>query len=370
MTIPSQANSGPLFIKPPGGYLWPPKPMKIPAKLLPLVEDGVVDAVLGQVKSGKEADVFLVQVGEEVRCAKVYKEANNRSFRQATQYQEGRRVKGSRTARAMAKRTSYGQKEAESSWMNAEVAALNVLSAAGLRVPQPFGLYDGVLIMELIADTDGHPAPRLDDVVLTPDEALAFHEDLIAQVVRMLCAGLIHGDLSEFNVLVDARGPVIIDLPQAVNAAGNNSAAMLFARDVDNLARFFGRFEPAILSLRYAKEIWALYEKGKLTPQTELTGLFEETAKRVDVGGVLRVIEDAQKENDFRVQKRADRATEKLEARTKGRRGGEDEVLLPVTPPAALPAKVPHAAHGARVPETDPRSQPQPVWGRRSALRR
>lgn len=285
--------------------------MKIPSKLLPLVEDGVIDEVLGQVKSGKEADVFLVRVGKNVRCAKVYKEANNRSFRQAAQYQEGRQVKGSRDARAMAKRTGYGQKQAETSWMTAEVAALNTLSAAGLRVPRPFGLYDGVLIMELIVGVDGDVAPRLDDVVLTSDEAIQYHEDLIHQVVRMLCAGLIHGDLSEFNVLVDHRGPVIIDLPQAVNAAGNNSAEMLFKRDVDNLARFFGRFEPALLTLRYAKEIWALYEKGKLTPEVELTGAFVEPKKSVDVGGVLRVIEDAQRERDFKIAKQAERRAEK-----------------------------------------------------------
>lgn len=279
--------------------------MKIPAKLIPLVEDGIIDEVIGQVKSGKEADVFIVRVGEAIRCAKVYKEADNRSFRQAAQYQEGRRVKGSRTARAIAKRTAYGRKQAETSWMTAEVAALNVLSAAGLRVPRPHGLFDGVLLMELITDPDGQAAPRLDELTFTPDEALLHHEDLVSQAVRMLCAGLIHGDLSEFNVLLDVRGPVIIDLPQAVNAAGNNSAATLFARDVDNLARFFGRFEPAILGLNYAKEIWALYEKGKLTPDAHLTGTWAPLVKHVDVGGVLRVIEDAQKENEFRLQKKA-----------------------------------------------------------------
>jgi RIO kinase 1 len=290
--------------------------MKIPEKLIPLVEDGVLDEVLGQIKSGKEADVFVVRVGEQIRCAKVYKDANNRSFRQAAQYQEGRQVKGSRTARAMAKRTGYGQKQAESSWMNAEVAALNVLSAAGLRVPEPFGLFDGVLVMELIVGVDGQVAPRLDDLILTSDQAIDYHEDLIHQVVRMLCAGYIHGDLSEFNVLVDHRGPVIIDLPQAVNAAGNNSAAMLFARDVDNLARFFGRFEPAILGLGYAKEIWALYEKGKLTPDVELTGQYVPPAKSIDVGGVLRVIGEVQKDRDYKVEKNREHAAEKKAERT------------------------------------------------------
>ena len=279
--------------------------MKIPSRLIPLVEDGIIDEVLGQVKSGKEADVFIVRYGDELRCAKVYKEANNRSFRQAVQYQEGRKVQNSRSARAMSKRTRYGQKEAEASWINAEVEALNTLSAAGLRVPKPFGFFDGVLIMELIVGDDGEPAPRLNDITLTPETALLYHEELIAQIVRMLCSGIIHGDLSEFNVLVDAEGPVIIDLPQAVNAAGNNSAEMMFSRDVDNMARYFGRFEPGILGLKYAKEIWDLYQKGKLTPHVELTGQFKEPTKAADVGGVLSAIGDARKEHEDRILKKA-----------------------------------------------------------------
>jgi RIO kinase 1 len=279
--------------------------MKIPSRLIPLVEDGIIDEVLGQVKSGKEADVFIVRYGDELRCAKVYKEANNRSFRQAVQYQEGRKVQNSRSARAMSKRTRYGQKEAEASWINAEVEALNTLSAAGLRVPKPFGFFDGVLIMELIVGEDGEPAPRLNDISLTPETALLYHEELIAQIVRMLCSGIIHGDLSEFNVLVDAEGPVIIDLPQAVNAAGNNSAEMMFSRDVDNMARYFGRFEPGILGLKYAKEIWDLYQKGKLTPHAELTGQFKEPTKAADVGGVLSAIGDARKEHEDRILKKA-----------------------------------------------------------------
>ncbi len=275
--------------------------MKIPARLLPLIEEGIIDEVVGQLKSGKEADVFIVRVGDDTRCAKVYKEANQRSFRQAAKYQEGRRVQNSRSGRAISKRTQYGQKASEASWLNAEVAALKVLSAAGLRVPTPFGLFDGVLIMELIVDADGNPAPRLNDLTLSPDVARLYHARLIDQIVRMLCAGIIHGDLSEFNVLVDAQGPVIIDLPQAVNAAGNSSAGMLFARDVDNLARYFGRFDPAILTLKYAQEIWALYAKGKLTPHAELTGLFRESTRKVDVGSVMAAIGDARKEHEVRM---------------------------------------------------------------------
>ncbi len=279
--------------------------MKTPPRLISLVEDGVIDEVIAQVRSGKEADVFVVRAGEEMRCAKIYKEANKRNFRQAVQYQEGRKFQNSRSARAISKRTAYGQKEAEASWISAEVEALNKLSAAGVRVPRPFGFFDGVLIMELIMGEDGQPAPQLNDLILPAETAILYHEELITQIVWMLCSGLIHGDLSEFNVLVDSEGPVIIDMPQAVNAAGNNSAGMMFARDVNNMARFFGRFAPEILSLKYAKEIWALYEKGKLTPYVELTGQFKEPMKKADVGGVLSAIGDARKERDARLVRKS-----------------------------------------------------------------
>jgi RIO kinase 1 len=352
--------------------------MKIPPKLIPLVEDGVLDEVLGQVKSGKEADVFIVRVGDHVRCAKVYKEAINRSFRQAAQYQEGRQVKGSRTARAMAKRTGYGQKQAETSWMTAEVAALNVLSAAGLRVPQPYGLYDGVLVMELIVGADGGVAPRLDDLMFTSDEAIDYHEDLIRQVVRMLCAGYIHGDLSEFNVLLDPRGPVIIDLPQAVNAAGNNSAAALFTRDVENLARFFGRFEPALLGLNYAQEIWALYEKGKLNPDSELTGQYVAPHKAVDLNGVLHVIGDAQKERDFKVAKQQERRAEKTGKAPAAPADGmlhridePDEVSSPKRDRGGhQPQREPKPADGRYFAPAKPAAKPpeaSPQYGRRNS---
>ncbi|WP_339806702.1 PA4780 family RIO1-like protein kinase, partial [uncultured Marinobacter sp.] len=211
--------------------------MKVPKRLQPLVDDGLIDEVLYQLMSGKEAQVYVVRCGEHVRCAKVFKEAQKRSFKQAVEYQEGRKVRNSRQARAINRKTKYGQKEQEQAWLSAEVDALYRLAAADVRVPEPFGFVDGVLLMEMIADSEGKAAPRLDDINLSPETARSYHQKVLQDVVKMLSAGLIHGDLSEFNVLVDTTGPVIIDLPQAVNAAGNNNASRMLERDVDNMRR-------------------------------------------------------------------------------------------------------------------------------------
>lgn len=270
--------------------------MKIPERLKPLIEDGIIDAVLRQLKSGKEAAVYLVQRGEHVRCTKVYKEVERRSFRQAAEYTEGRKSRNSRRARAMEKGSRYGKQEQESAWQTAEADTLYRLAGVGMRVPRTYGFFEGVLLMDVIEDADGQPAPRLNDVLFTADEARAHHTTLIQEVVRMLCAGLVHGDLSEFNILLAADGPIIIDFPQAVDAAQNNHAASLLERDVQNLADFFGRFAPELLETRYGKEIWALYAKGELTPDTALTGRFAESTKRADVRGVLREIDAAIKE--------------------------------------------------------------------------
>ena len=270
--------------------------MKIPKRLQPLLEDGLIDEIICQLKSGKEAQVYMVRCGEVIRCAKVYKEANKRSFKQAVQYQEGRTTRNSRRSRAMQKHTSYGQKESEQAWLSAEVDALHQLAAAGVRVPQPYGFVDGVLLMELISGDDGHAAPRLDDLSFSPELALEYHDRLIHEIVRMLCTGLVHGDLSEFNVLVDNSGPVVIDLPQAVNAAGNNSAEAMLERDVNNMRNYFGHYAPELLATSYAREIWHHYENGTLIPDIQLTGQFEDSTEAADVDELMEVINDAREE--------------------------------------------------------------------------
>ncbi len=267
--------------------------MKIPKRIQPLVDDGLVDDVIRRLKSGKEADVYVVRCGSEIRCAKVYKDAAQRSFKQAVQYQEGRKVRNSRDARAMERGSKFGRKQQEESWQHTEVDALYKLAAAGVRVPQPYGCFDGVLLMELITDDEGHVAPRLGDVSMSAEQAIEDHAVVLKYVVRMLCAGLVHGDLSEFNVLVDEFGPVIIDLPQVVDAAANNQAHAMLARDVNNMRNYFAQYAPELMTTRYAKEIWALYEDGKLQPDTELTGHFEESQVSADVDSVLEEIKAA-----------------------------------------------------------------------------
>ncbi|CAJ1836093.1 hypothetical protein PEKONANI_02363 [Aeromonas jandaei] len=270
--------------------------MKVPNRIQPLVDDGLVDEVISRLMSGKEADVYVVRCGDETRCAKVYKEASKRSFKQAVVYQEGRRVRNSRSARAMEKGSKYGRKQHEEVWQSTEVDALFKLAAAGVRVPKPYVCLDGVLLMELVTDADGNVAPRLNDVALSHEQALADHAKMIGYVVRMLCAGLIHGDLSEFNVLVDEQGPVIIDLPQVVDAAANNQARAMLERDVNNMRNYYGMYAPELLKTNYAREMWALYEDGKLTPQSELTGQFEESREAIDLDAVLDEIASAEEE--------------------------------------------------------------------------
>jgi RIO kinase 1 len=270
--------------------------MKAPARLQSLIDEGLIDTVVRQLMSGKEAMVYVVRRGDETLCAKIYKEANQRSFRQAVDYTENRKVKNSRQARAMAKGTRFGRQAAEAAWQSAEVDALYRLAAAGVRVPKPHNFWDGVLLMELVTDAEGDAAPRLNDVSFSAQEARAHHATLLKEVVRMLCAGVVHGDLSEFNILLAADGPVIIDLPQAIDAAGNNHAPRMLLRDVANLRDFFGQFAPELLGTQYGPELWQLYQAGLLGTDTLLSGRFVQQQGAVDLSGVMREIDAARDE--------------------------------------------------------------------------
>ncbi|MEH6452279.1 MAG: PA4780 family RIO1-like protein kinase [Psychromonas sp.] len=274
--------------------------MKTPKRIQPLVDDGLVDKVLHQLMSGKEATVFVVQCGEHIRCAKVYKEASKRSFKQAVLYNEGRKVRNGRRSRAMEKGSKFGRQQQEKVWQNAEVEALYKLADAGVRVPQPYGCFEGVLLMDLITDEDGVAAPRLNDVVMPEEQALEDHYEMMVSIVRMLNIGIIHGDLSEFNVLVDEWGPVIIDLPQAVDAAANNNAKRMFLRDVNNMRSYYSQFAPQLSNTEYGKEIWSLYESGDLNDDLELTGQFNESSEVTDVENILDEITAAREEEEDR----------------------------------------------------------------------
>ena len=277
--------------------------MKIPARLTPLISEGMIDRVVSRLMSGKEADVYIVEINGRRQCAKIYKDVEHRGFKQAVRYTEGRKSRNSRRGRAMEKGSKYGRDQKEKSWHDAEINALRKVAAAGVRVPKPMSCVDGILFMELITDTEGNAAPRLSEVTLKPEQAIEDHNTLIKYILRMLHAGIVHGDLSEFNILVDEYGPVIIDLPQAVDAAANNNAKEMLLRDVNKIRDYYAQYAPALSSTKYGKEIWSLYESGTLSPNVNLTGTFEENTKSADVEGVMHEIEEALKEQQERIRR-------------------------------------------------------------------
>ncbi|HEY7771694.1 MAG TPA: PA4780 family RIO1-like protein kinase [Marinagarivorans sp.] len=277
--------------------------MKIPKRLQPLFDDGLIDEVISALMSGKEASVYVVRCGETVRAAKVYKDAAKRSFKKAVQYQEGRKVRNSRRQRAMEKGSRFGRDQQEEAWQSAESDALIRLANAGVRVPHSYGCYDGVLLMDLISTEDGAVAPRLNDVSMSAEQAIEDHAVMMHYIMRMLCAGIVHGDLSEFNVLVDDYGPVIIDLPQAVDAAANNNAHAMFLRDVNNITEYYAQYAPELADTQYAGEIWAHFEDGTLDPDMALTGVYEAQESEADVDAVLEEIKAAFAEEQARLER-------------------------------------------------------------------
>lgn len=275
--------------------------MKTPARLIPLVEDGLIDEVLRPLMNGKEAVVYVVRCGDEIRCAKVYKDMDKRSFKKAAMYREGRKSSNSRRSRAMEKGSKFGREQTEEAWQNAEVDALYRLAAIDVRVPQPYGCFDGVLLMDLVTLPDGQVAPRLNDVTLDAEQARQDHASLMESIKRMLSIGLIHGDLSEFNVLVDEHGPVIIDLPQAVDAAANNNAFFMLNRDVNNITQYYAQYAPELLETRYSPEMWSIYKDGRLELDTVLTGEFVEPDTPADVDSVMADIQAVLSEERDRI---------------------------------------------------------------------
>jgi RIO kinase 1 len=299
--------------------------MRVPDTLLPLLDAGIIQDVIRPLMSGKEADVYLVEVDGEVQVAKTYKDAAHRSFKHRAEYTEGRKVKNSRSQRAMAKRSRFGRAQIEDAWRTTEVDIIFRLADAGVRVPQPIAFVEGVLVMQLVQGHDYEPAPRLVDADFTEDEAWACFHDVLQEVVKMLCAGVVHGDLSDFNVLLAWDGPVIIDFPQAVDAAQNRNAKKLLVRDVRNLTSFLGRYTKRLRKTNYGEEMWALYEAGDLRPDTKLTGRYRASTHQADTTSLLAEIEALEAETR--------RKREALGL--KPRRPARAPVVARETPPAA-----------------------------------
>ncbi len=328
--------------------------MNVPEPLLPLYDDGFILSVTRPLMSGKEASVYLVETREGQCVAKVYKDAKNRSFRQRADYTEGRQVRNSRQQRAMAKGSKYGKALIETEWQQAEVSALYRLHEAGVRVPTPFHYSDNVLLMELITDEHGQPAPRLWDIQIPRVEVHELQKYLVRQCVRMLCAGMVHGDLSEYNILMSAYGPVIIDLPQATDAAHNRNSERLFLRDIQNLKNYLSRFDSGLRNTQYGKEIWALYESGQLHPESHLTGRYKRKSRRGNTESVIAEIQAAAAEAHARplsaYQQKKQRKAE--EARVEAERAEQEAIKR-------AKARAEQQAKGGRKPRPDRNNQGQ-----------
>ena len=263
---------------------------------MPLFDSGIIERVVRPLMSGKEAQVFLVVSQGELRVAKVYKDAHKRTFKNRAEYTEGRKTRNSRDQRAIEKRSKHGRAQDEDAWKSTEIDMIHRLHAGGVRVPIPHAYSDGVLIMECVVDLDGNPAPRLGDVAFDSEAAQVIYDRVIREVVRMLAVGVVHGDLSDFNVLVAGDEPVIIDFPQSVDTASNTNARRLLIRDVDNLHRFLTGYVPKAPRLPYAEEMWELHEHNALTAETRLTGRYRPTERRTSDDAVLDLIQDADRD--------------------------------------------------------------------------
>ena len=235
-----------------------------------LLSEGILDEVLGRLKSGKEAEVFRVVYRGQVVAAKVYKDRIQRSFQHNVAYKEGRKVRNSRTQRAIDKGSRFGRDEAEDAWKSSEAGTLQLLHRQGVRVPTPVLFYEGVLLMELVLDADGDTAPRLIEAAIEPEQASAIYRDLRGQIIKVLCCDLIHGDLSPYNVLLGTAGPTIIDFPQAISAAHNSQSEGFFQRDFENIFNFFAELDRRLLAQRGdGREIWRAYARRELSPDYE-----------------------------------------------------------------------------------------------------
>ncbi|HAT09639.1 MAG TPA: serine protein kinase RIO [Planctomycetes bacterium] len=289
--------------------------MLIPDRLRSMIDDGFVRRIIRPLKSGKEAEVFVVETEDGICAAKVYKEAHRRNFRQRQDYVEGRRSGDTRRDRAIDSGSRFGQAQREAAWQTAESDTMRRLNAAGIRIPRLRQLGDGVLLMDLVTGADGDPAPQLATQHYQRDEAKHWHYQLVHEVSRMLCAGVVHGDLSEYNILHATNGPVIIDFPQATDAARNSNAKRLLLRDVNNLTRFFSRFAPELRRSEYGQEMWLLHEQTALKPDTRLTGRYTAARGAVDAQIVLREIEAAKRDAAKRAEIRAARGLPPLPVR-------------------------------------------------------